>query len=788
MLRSVTLIHWRSHAKTHIPLTRGANLLLGQMGAGKSSVVDGLCFALYGTYPKLGRREVRIDEVANFRHPGQTVAVEVEWDDENEGRAGGEKTSACHVYKIRRELSTSEAWLYADEKLVQKGPRAVSDEVEKLLGISYDLFSRAAYAEQNRLDAWLTLAPSARKAELDRLLGLDRFEQARMGATAEHNRLREKAVMIEQSAPAEKVEEEKKNLQERRAQLEARQLEFTARREESAAHAKEMASVQAEWERIDGLKRKKDELFNRLQKAAGTISAGEKMMASMAGLPAPAEVEKKLISLGGERKTLEQKLKEAQAAAGEESKRAGTIAQQIRDAKAKAEKKASLAKKMKDLLETHAGIEEVRKELVAAQAVLAETMKEAAALEAECKDAQKVLLAFEVKTAHAHAGESGLQSSVCPVCSTPLDEQKRKHLQETQEKKVALLQENCKAATKRVSEGHKKVEHISKLDADVGRLEAQLAALGEVADAAVLQKQLDESAAHGLKLSVDAKEISQKLQNLAADESLAKQTLSQINQVQEWQKQLDLARKEKEMLEAEMKALGFDEKAWGAQAARREELLAKKGRVDELARSAEKMAEQERQLVKMQQTLVQELEKKREEAGAARKEMDELAAFRAVLLATQTQLRARLLEEINSALTRLWPLIYPYGDWEKVRLVATDKDYTVEIHQGEWKSLEAHASGGERACLGLALRVVLSVLLTPSLGWLILDEPTHNLDAKAVQGLGVALAERIPQIIPQVIVITHEGALVESTPGRVIRFSRDKLRGEDTQVEIEGVT
>ena len=121
-----------------------------------------------------------------------------------------------------------------------------------------------------------------------------------------------------------------------------------------------------------------------------------------------------------------------------------------------------------------------------------------------------------------------------------------------------------------------------------------------------------------------------------------------------------------------------------------------------------------------------------------------------------------------------------------MRLVASDKDYAVEIHQGEWKSLEAHASGGERACLGLALRVVLSVLLTPSLGWLILDEPTHNLDERAVQGLGVALAERIPQIIPQVIVITHEGALVESTPGRVIRFSRDKMKGEDTQVEIEG--
>ena len=62
----------------------------------------------------------------------------------------------------------------------------------------------------------------------------------------------------------------------------------------------------------------------------------------------------------------------------------------------------------------------------------------------------------------------------------------------------------------------------------------------------------------------------------------------------------------------------------------------------------------------------------------------------------------------------------------------------------------------------------------------------ENLDSRAVQSLGVALAEALPKIVPQVIVITHENLLVESTPGRVIRFSRDKLKGEDTRVEADG--
>jgi len=114
--------------------------------------------------------------------------------------------------------------------------------------------------------------------------------------------------------------------------------------------------------------------------------------------------------------------------------------------------------------------------------------------------------------------------------------------------------------------------------------------------------------------------------------------------------------------------------------------------------------------------------------------------------------------------------------------VAGQKDYSLQVFQGEYLDLQSHASGGERACMGLCLRAALSIILTPQLGWLILDEPTHNLDSQAVQALGRALSEKMPHIISQVIVITHEPRLLESAPARVFEFSRDKEKGEDTQV------
>jgi len=135
---------------------------------------------------------------------------------------------------------------------------------------------------------------------------------------------------------------------------------------------------------------------------------------------------------------------------------------------------------------------------------------------------------------------------------------------------------------------------------------------------------------------------------------------------------------------------------------------------------------------------------------------------------------------------RLWPIVYTYGDWDKVKVFATEKDYEIKVHQGEWRGLEAHASGGERAALALCMRAAMSVILTPQLGWIILDEPTHNLDEVAVQSLGVALSEKMPKIIPQVIVITHEQKLLEAAPARVLKFERDKRKGEDTKIENVG--
>ncbi|MCX6769503.1 MAG: hypothetical protein NT051_02365 [Candidatus Micrarchaeota archaeon] len=162
-----------------------------------------------------------------------------------------------------------------------------------------------------------------------------------------------------------------------------------------------------------------------------------------------------------------------------------------------------------------------------------------------------------------------------------------------------------------------------------------------------------------------------------------------------------------------------------------------------------------------------------------------MAIYKNSLAAAQTELRASLVEEINEALAEIWPAVYPYSDYDSVKLEADEKDYRLLMHKNGWREVDSIASGGERACLCLALRIAFASVLTPDIGWLILDEPTHNLDAEAVALLADAINTKIPSIVEQILVITHEPALGETANGAVFRLDRDKATGEPTRVEAQ---
>lgn len=101
---------------------------------------------------------------------------------------------------------------------------AVTAAARRITGVDYDLFTRAIYSEQNNIDYFLALAAGRRKEEMDNLLGLDRFEQARASLTTVIGRLAARRGATEERFSRERLavlEKDEKAHSEKAAGLEA---------------------------------------------------------------------------------------------------------------------------------------------------------------------------------------------------------------------------------------------------------------------------------------------------------------------------------------------------------------------------------------------------------------------------------------------------------------------------------------------------------------------------------------------------------------------------------------
>src|SRR5271155_2091041 len=67
MIKSIELINWKTHKNTTMNFKKGVNVLVGVMGAGKSSVIDGISFGLFGTFPSLNHRRTSTENLISNR-------------------------------------------------------------------------------------------------------------------------------------------------------------------------------------------------------------------------------------------------------------------------------------------------------------------------------------------------------------------------------------------------------------------------------------------------------------------------------------------------------------------------------------------------------------------------------------------------------------------------------------------------------------------------------------------------------------------------------------------------
>ena len=760
MITSVELKNWRSHAHTRLQFGKGTNLIVGIMGSGKSAVLDAICYALYGTFPALRRKSVGSEDI--FRHGEKEAGVALEFSHGGKG------------YRVVRALRKSArgveaaAKIYEDGKVLDSGQARVSEIVGEKLGVDFDLFNRAVYSEQNNIGYFLELEAGRRKREMDGLMGLDRFEDARANAVRVINRLEGERKVLEQRYDAARHEETGKKVKEKKGLLGEEEKKAGDAERELQAKRKEADVAEKGLAEMRKMKERKERAGEALGKERARIEALE---ADLRGKEVGGEkVAGKRAELRGAEAEAERIGKEISVLEKEESSLSrgiGALENRVKNAERAAREKEEAKKELERILGGKS-VKELEESEKGLELGMVELGSQAKSFITEAEEMEKYL-----------GGLDGKES--CPVCGAELGKDKAAHLHKERAEIAKRKKGEAAELWKKLAEMEKELLHTKKVLREAAGAEGK--ARFEIEDVEGIAGELEKAKR---KAEAHAKGMAELRGRRKLAEGKAREILFTIREMEgllEKKKMLEGASGRAKELEKEWGGIRFSAEEYDRLYAKESELKVECERADGKTREARRAIDSLKEMVAGLEKEIAALEALKADVRKRNGMLEQLVIMRNAIGETQAELRMELVEAINSAMNDIWPILYPYADYRQLRIAASEEDYAFEVYDGEWRRLEKVASGGERACLSLTLRIAMATVLAPEAGWLILDEPTHNLDKEAVQALAEALENKVPQLVEQAFVITHEENLMNSEFARSYRFSREKEAGGATAVE-----
>ena len=161
--------------------------LVGPTGSGKSTLIDGLCFALYGTVPRWGKENAIAQALAPAANACRVCLIF-----EAAGKRYAavraltrDKRNVVHTKEARLDLldpaippdAPIAELLEASIEQLAEGPDQVKSQVQEILGLSYEHFTQSVLLPQGRFSEFLHAKASERQNLLVELLAFGVYDQ-----------------------------------------------------------------------------------------------------------------------------------------------------------------------------------------------------------------------------------------------------------------------------------------------------------------------------------------------------------------------------------------------------------------------------------------------------------------------------------------------------------------------------------------------------------------------------------------------------------------------------------
>ncbi len=170
ILSELELSNFKNFREKRVEFTSGINVLQGPNGSGKTTILEGVEFALYGSVGGKTGLEPLIK--AGETTASASLAFRVEEGD------------APRHYKVFRQMtkgetgtSTTRAYMERDGIEVTTRKATVDDKILDILGIGHGAYGNSCFLRQGEIRALLE-AGKEREREIDRMMGLGVFEDA----------------------------------------------------------------------------------------------------------------------------------------------------------------------------------------------------------------------------------------------------------------------------------------------------------------------------------------------------------------------------------------------------------------------------------------------------------------------------------------------------------------------------------------------------------------------------------------------------------------------------------
>lgn len=227
----------------------GIFAITGPTGAGKTTILDAVCLALYGRTPRLNKMTRSGNEIMS-RQTGDCFAEVVFETQEGRYRCHwsqhrARKKPDGELQAPKHEITNADTGAILETNL-----RGVADQIEKITGMDFDRFTRSMLLAQGGFAAFLQAAPDERAPILEQITGTKIYSQISIGVHERRREEREKLNLLQaETAGIVILEPEQEKVIQR--ELEAKEKEETDLTARSTETGKAIAWLTA----IDGLKK-----------------------------------------------------------------------------------------------------------------------------------------------------------------------------------------------------------------------------------------------------------------------------------------------------------------------------------------------------------------------------------------------------------------------------------------------------------------------------------------------------------------------------------------------------